>query len=547
MKQATRNPVGLVIAGLLLGMLMASMDQTIVSTAMGTIVGELGGLDKFVWVTSAYMVAEMAGMPIFGKLSDMYGRKRFFVFGLIVFMIGSALCGTAASIEQLALYRAIQGLGGGAMIPVAFTIMFDAVPAEQRGKLGGLFGAVFGLSSIFGPLLGAYITDYIHWNWIFYINLPLGLISLIFVWGFYRESQKHSRQIIDWGGAATLVGAVICLIFALELGGKTIGGTTYGWDSALILGLFGGFAVLTVLFVLFELRAKEPIITFRMFRSRVYASSNLVGIFAGAAFISASMYIPIFISGVMGGKATNSGLVLLPMMVGSVVTATLGGFLMTKFKYRTLMIPTLALLVVGLALLTTIGAGTNIWVMRLFMVLVGLGIGASFSVLSNACMFSVPVQDRGAASSTLSFLRTLGMAVGITVFGIIQSHLFTRKLESALGGAAGGAQPGAAAGADAAGAAGTAGGAVAGAADGAGLPGFTLHDPRELMDPALRAQIPPDLLERITGGLSSSIVQTFAWAIVPAALALLCAFFMGNGKMDPAAVAEQEREYASAH
>lgn len=546
MNQTSRNNTGLVVAGLLLGMLMASMDQTIVSTAMGTIVGELGGLDKFVWVTSAYMVAEMAGMPIFGKLSDMYGRKRFFVFGLIVFMIGSALCGIAQSIEQLAIYRAIQGLGGGAMIPVAFTIMFDAVPAEKRGKLGGLFGAVFGLSSIFGPLLGAYITDYIHWNWIFYINLPLGLLALVFVSAFYNESTKHSRQEIDWGGAATLVGAVICLIFALELGGKTIGGTTYAWDSALILGLFGGFALLAVLFVMFELRAKEPIITFRMFRSQVYASSNLIGIFAGAAFVTASMYIPIFISGVMGGKATNSGLVLLPMMVGSVVTATLGGFLMTKFKYRTLMIPTLALLVIGLGLLTTISGGTNIWILRLFMVLVGLGIGASFSVLSNAGMFSVPVQDRGAASSTLNFLRALGMALGITIFGIIQSHLFSNKLAKALG-AGGGAEPGAAAGADAAGAGGTAGGAVAGAADGAGLPGFTLHDPRELMDPALRAKIPPDLLEKITGELSSSIVQTFAWALIPAALALICAFFMGNGKMDPEAVAEQEREYAAGH
>ena len=172
--------LGIVIAGLLLGILMAAMDNTIVATAMGTIIGELGGLDKFVWVTSAYMVAEMAGMPIFGKLSDMYGRKKFFIFGVIVFMLGSILCGTASSIIELSVYRAIQGIGGGAMLPVAFTIMFDAVPLESRGKLGGLFGAVFGMSSIFGPLLGAYITDYVNWKWVFYINLPLGLISLDF-------------------------------------------------------------------------------------------------------------------------------------------------------------------------------------------------------------------------------------------------------------------------------------------------------------------------------------------------------------------------------
>src|SRR6478609_9305692 len=189
---ASKNNIGLVLAGLLLSILMASMDNTIVATAMGTIVGKLGGLDKFVWVTSAYMVAEMAGMPIFGKLSDMYGRKKFFIFGIVVFMLGSILCGTANSIIELSIYRAIQGIGGGALVPIAFTIMFDAVPIESRGKLGGLFGAVFGLSSIFGPLLGAYITDYISWHWVFYVNIPLGLLALFFIVIFYKESPVHT-------------------------------------------------------------------------------------------------------------------------------------------------------------------------------------------------------------------------------------------------------------------------------------------------------------------------------------------------------------------
>ncbi|MFL6558025.1 MAG: MFS transporter, partial [Bacillus sp. (in: firmicutes)] len=203
------SKLGLVVAGLLLGILMASMDNTIVVTAMGTIVGDLGGLENFVWVVSAYMVAEMAGMPIFGKLSDMYGRKRFFIFGLILFMAGSALCGTAETITQLSIYRAIQGIGGGALVPIAFTIMFDLFPPEKRGKMGGLFGAVFGLSSIFGPLLGAYIADYISWHWIFYINMPLGILSLIFITIAYKESPIHKKQIIDWSGAVALVGAVV--------------------------------------------------------------------------------------------------------------------------------------------------------------------------------------------------------------------------------------------------------------------------------------------------------------------------------------------------
>jgi len=232
-----KNKTRFVVAGLLLAILMASMDNTIVATAMGTIVSDLGGLDKFIWVTSAYMVAEMAGMPIFGKLSDMYGRKRFFILGIILFLFGSILCGTAESIEQLSLYRAIQGIGGGALIPITFTILFDIFPPEKRGKMTGLFGAVFGLSSIFGPLLGAYITDYISWHWIFYINLPIGLLSFFLIWKFYKESLVLTKQKIDWVGAFTLVGAVVCVMFALELGGSK-----YDWDSVNILSLFAGFA-----------------------------------------------------------------------------------------------------------------------------------------------------------------------------------------------------------------------------------------------------------------------------------------------------------------
>jgi EmrB/QacA subfamily drug resistance transporter len=500
-----QNKTGIVVAGLLLAILMASMDNTIVATAMGTIIGELGGLDKFVWVTSAYMVAEMAGMPIFGKLSDMYGRKRFFVFGILVFMLGSVLCGTAHSIVELSIYRAIQGIGGGALVPIAFTIMFDTVTPENRGKLGGLFGAVFGMSSIFGPLLGAYITDYVKWEWIFYINLPLGLIAFIMIAFFYKESHEHSKQRIDWWGAISLVGAIVCLMFAMELGGKH-----YAWGSVQILSLFAGFALLTVLFMFVETRAAEPIISFRMFQSRLYASSNAMGMLSGAAFITASVYIPIFIQGVLGGTATNSGLVLLPMMLGSVVTATTGGFLMNKLSYRSIMIPTLFILVVGLALLTTLSPDSSRFIITVYMVLVGLGIGASFSVLSNAAIHSFPARQRGAATSTLNFLRSLGMTLGITIFGIIQSHSLTRKLTDAFADSGQGNMP----------------------------QGFDFSDPHALLDPATRTQIPEQALGKITEGLSSSIVYTFAWGVIPAALALVAAFMMSKEKLDPTAGTE---------
>src|SRR5690606_36089583 len=205
MKNKGQSNIKVVIGGLLLAILVASMDNTIVTTALPSIVGELGGVDKFVWVTSAYLVAQMAGMPIFGKLSDMYGRKNFFIFGLVVFMIGSILCGTADTINELIIYRAIQGIGGGALMPIAFTIMFDVVPIEARGKMSGRFGAVFGISGAFGTLRGAYITEYIGWTWVFYINIPLGLIAFAMVAFFYKESVDHAKQRIDWIGAFTLV------------------------------------------------------------------------------------------------------------------------------------------------------------------------------------------------------------------------------------------------------------------------------------------------------------------------------------------------------
>ncbi|SFB09036.1 drug resistance transporter, EmrB/QacA subfamily [Cohnella sp. OV330] len=543
MVRKTQN-TGIVIAGLLLSILMASMDNSITATAMGSIIGELGGLDKFVWVTSAYMVAEMAGMPIFGKLSDMYGRKRFFVFGVICFMVGSALCGTADSILQLSLYRAVQGIGAGALVPIAFTIMFDAVPPESRGKLGGLFGAVFGLSSIFGPLLGAYITDHIGWNWIFYINLPLGLIAFAMIAFFYKESAQHDRQVIDWTGAASLVGTIVCLVFAMELGGKT-----FAWDSAEIIGLFAGSAALALLFVWAERRAAEPIISFAMFRSRLYATSNALAMLSGAAFITASVYIPIYMQGVLGGSATNSGMVLLPMMLGTVVTATLGGSLLNKLSYRTILIPNVVILVAGIALLTTLTADTPRWIVTVYMVLVGLGVGATFSVLGNAAIHALPANKRGSASSTLNFLRSLGMTLGITVFGIIQSHAMARKLSDALGaGSLGGdaAADGTAATAGDTGA-GSLGGAAASGGGSAGpdsLGGLNLSDPHALMEPAARAHIPHDLLAKVTDGLSSSISATFMWSLIPAVLALAAALLMSRERMDPAAEAEA---YAAQH
>ena len=493
---AKGSKLGFVVAGLLFSILMASMDNTIVVTAMGTIVGDLGGLENFVWVVSAYMVAEMAGMPIFGKLSDMYGRKRFFIFGLIVFMVGSALCGTADSIVQLGIYRAIQGIGGGALVPIAFTIIFDIFPPEKRGKMGGLFGAVFGLSSIFGPLLGAYITDYISWHWVFYINLPLGILSLILIVLFYKESPVHQKQKIDWLGAITLIGAVVCLMFALELGGQK-----YDWDSYFILSLFAGFTILSIVFLYVETKVEEPIISFNMFKNRLFTGSTIVALFYGAAFMSATVYIPIFIQGVYGGTATNSGLLLLPMMFGSVVTAQVGGFLTSKMNYRNIMIISAVIMISGLILLSSLTPETSRVLLTVYMIIIGFGVGFSFSVLSMAAIHNFGMNQRGSATSTSNFIRSLGMTLGVTIFGMIQRNDFQNQLEKAFSNVGG------------------------------ILKNSSFHDSRAILSEAARTQIPKPILDKVIDALSSSIVHTFMWALVPAGLAFLFIFLMGNEKM----------------
>ncbi|MFC3749348.1 MDR family MFS transporter [Paenibacillus sp. GCM10012306] len=481
----------LVVVGLLLGILMSAMDNTIVASAMGTIVADLGGLDKIVWVTSAYMVMVMAGTPIFGKLSDMYGRKRFFMFGLIVFLVGSALCGTATTITQLSLYRAVQGIGGGALMPIAFTIVFDIFPPEKRGKLTGLFGAVFGISSVLGPLLGAYITDYVGWQWVFYINLPLGIVAIFLIALSYKESVTHSKQRIDWGGAFTLVAAIICLMFALELGGNQ-----YAWDSSVILGLFAGFAVLLIAFILIERVAAEPVISFAMFGKRLFATSSITAFFYGSAFIVATIYIPIFVQGVFGGSATNSGLILMPMMIGSVLGSQSGGLLASKTSFRNIMILSAICFVAGVFTLTTLSPDTSRLLLNVFMALTGFGVGFSFSVLSMASIHNFGMRERGSATSTNTFMRSLGMTLGITIFGIIQRNSFTNSLTEAFG----------------------AGGQTA-----------AFGDPRAALTPEARAKIPAPVLEKISSALSTSIADTFLWALVPAVLALVFVLLMPPG------------------
>jgi EmrB/QacA subfamily drug resistance transporter len=487
--------IGFVITGLLLGIFVSAMDNTIVATATGNIVSHLGGIDKIVWITAAYLVTEMAGMPIFGKLSDMYGRKRFFVFGLVVFLLGSMLCGIAQNMDQLAIYRAIQGVGGGALMPIAFAIIFDVVPRERAGKFSGMFGAVFGVASIFGPLLGSYITEHISWRWVFYINVPIGIVTFVLIYFFYHETKQHVKQSIDWFGIVTLVPAIVCLMFALEFGGNK-----YAWNSATIIGGFIASGILFLLFLVAEFKAKEPIVSFQMFRNRVFAGSNLVGIFTGSAYIVAVIYIPIYIQGVLGGSAINAGLELLPMMLGSSITAPVGAILANKMSYRSIFLPFCILFVLGIYLLTTLTTSSSTFEVMAYMAVVGLGIGPSFSVTGMAAMSEFDVSQRGSASSTNSFVRELGMTVGIVVFGVIQKNLFQSQLKTAFAGMGGRMQ------------------------------GLATMDPRAMLAPGTREHIPGPILDKLSTALSSSVTHSLMWDLIPAALAVFMVFWMGKAR-----------------
>jgi EmrB/QacA subfamily drug resistance transporter len=416
--------LGVILSALMLAMVLASLDQTIVSTALPTIVGDLGGLNHLSWVVTAYLLASTVSTPLYGKLGDQFGRKRLFLAAIVIFLIGSTLCGAAQSLNQLIAFRALQGIGGGGLMVGAQAVMADVLPPRERGRYSGYFGAVFGVTSIAGPLIGGFIVDHASWRWVFYVNLPFGILALAVISVVLKAPAQKVPHTIDYLGSALLAAGVTCIVLL-----TTWGGTTYAWGSPTIIAMAIAAVVSLIAFVIAEDHAVEPVIPLKLFKKRVFAVSSSVGFIVGFALFGVITYLPQYQQVVRGASATASGLQLFPLMGGLLIASIGSGQIISRTgRYKVFPIAGTAILAVGMYLLSHLGLHTSVLTSSMFMLVTGLGLGLTMQVLVLAVQNSVEPRDLGTATSAATFFRSIGGSIGVSVF----SAIFNNKMADNL-------------------------------------------------------------------------------------------------------------------
>ncbi|MFD5903846.1 DHA2 family efflux MFS transporter permease subunit [Streptomyces microflavus] len=482
------------IGALLLGMLLAALDQTIVSTALPTIVSELGGLDHLSWVVTAYLLAATAATPLWGKLGDQYGRKKLFQAAIIIFLIGSALCGVAQNMPQLIGFRALQGLGGGGLMVLSMAIVGDLVTPRERGKYQGLFGAVFGATSVLGPLLGGFFTQHLSWRWVFYINLPIGVVALLVIAAVLHIPVRREKHAIDYLGTFLIASVATCLILVASLGG-----TTWDWGSAQIIGLAVLAVVLLIAFVAVERRAAEPVLPLKLFRIRTFSLVAVISFVIGFAMFGAMTYLPTFLQVVHGITPTMSGVHMLPMVLGLLLTSTASGQIVSRTgRWKVFPLAGTALTAAGLLLLHRLTPDSSTWEMSLYFFVFGAGLGLVMQVLVLVVQNSVSYQDLGVATSGATFFRSIGASFGVAIFGTVFTNRLTGQLESALAGRS--VPPGADA-------------------------------ERLAADPRAIQMLPADLRPSILSAYSTSITDVFLYAAPVVLVAFVLAWFLREDKL----------------
>ncbi len=495
----TKQAKIIITIALMLGMALAALDTTIVGTALPSIVGKLGGITLYSWVFSIYLLTSTTTVPIYGKLADLYGRKPLFLFGATLFLIGSAASGAAQSMEQLIIFRAIQGLGAGAVLPIVLTIIGDIFALEERARVQGLFSGVWGLSSVVGPFVGGLIVDHFTWRWVFFINIPFGLVSMLLLVIFLKENVERKKRSLDYLGTATLTGSIVALLFALLQGG-----TSWAWLSVQSIALFVVAAVLFVVFVRVEQRVQEPILPLDLFKNRIITISSIGGVALGVLMFGITSYVPLFVQGVKGGSATSAGITLGPLLLAWPIAATLSGKIAINYGYRFTAVMGMFTAALGVAMTMFFNAQTSLAFIIIAMVLIGTGLGFASSVFILSVQNAVPWNLRGVATATTQFFRTIGGTIGVAIMGTILNAQMAARFAPIY------AQFSTAA---------------------SRLP-KNIAPANVLLTPELRASLPHAFLTQLQNALSQSLFWVYGFALLLALIGLAVMFLFPGGRAD---------------